>query len=86
MDETNPILRSTILEVVDNQLRDNDPPETRQTYKRLMADRCSASEAKRLIACVVVSELFEVMKQGRPFDQARFAAALSRLPALPWEE
>ena len=28
----NPHLKAAILEVVENQMRDNDPPETRQTY------------------------------------------------------
>jgi hypothetical protein len=33
--EENPYLKSAILEVVDNQLKANDPPETRKTLKRL---------------------------------------------------
>jgi len=33
--ETNPELGKMILEVVRNQIRDNDPPETRQTFERL---------------------------------------------------
>ncbi len=30
--EENPYLKSAILEVVNNQLEANDPPETRQTH------------------------------------------------------
>jgi len=30
--ETNPHLQAAIMEVVDNQLRSNDPPQTQQTY------------------------------------------------------
>jgi hypothetical protein len=33
----------------------------------------------------VVNEIFEVMKQGKPYDEARYLAALRRLPKLPWE-
>ena len=35
MEKADPILKKTLLETVDNQLRDNTPPETKETYKRL---------------------------------------------------
>ena len=82
---SNPRLKSAILEVVDNQLRDNDPPETKQTYERLLNEGHSDSEAKRLIGCVVASEIFDVLKEGKPFNQERFVAALNRLPKIPEE-
>jgi hypothetical protein len=34
--ERNPHLQAAILEVVENQLRNNDPPQTGQTFKRLI--------------------------------------------------
>ena len=37
MNETNPELGEVILEVVDNQLRVGEPPETRETFDRLIA-------------------------------------------------
>ena len=85
MDKPNPILKETILEVVDNQLETLDPPETRQTYDRLVASGISDQEAKRLIGCVVSSEIFDVLKQQQSFDRARFIKALNKLPELPWE-
>jgi len=33
----NPYLKEAFLEVVENQLRDNDPPETKETLTRLIA-------------------------------------------------
>ena len=51
----NPEARRLLLEVVDNQLRANDPRETRATYDRLMGEGHSPDEAKRLIALVPVS-------------------------------
>ena len=80
-----PRVTAAILEVVENQLRDNTPPETRQTFERLLAEGRSSDEAKRLIACVVVLEIFDLLKGQQPFDQGRFVAALHRLPTLPWE-
>ncbi|OIO33923.1 MAG: hypothetical protein COZ37_04630 [bacterium (Candidatus Ratteibacteria) CG_4_10_14_3_um_filter_41_18] len=85
MAKTNPVLKQTILEVVNNQLKSLDPPETKQTYDRLVADGISDQEARRLIGCVVSSEIFDVLKQQQPFDHDRFVKALNKLPKLPWE-
>lgn len=85
MAKANPVLKHAILEVVNNQLKDLDPPETKQTYDRLMADGITDQEARRLIGCVVSSEIFDVLKQEQPFDHARFVEALNKLPKLPWE-
>lgn len=76
-------LKSAILEVVENQIAANDPPEIKQTLERLIAEGFSEDEAKELIGNVVVVEVFEVLKAGKPFDIKRYAAALDRLPELP---
>jgi hypothetical protein len=81
----NPRLTAAILEVVETQLRDQTPPETRQTLQRLLGEGHTADEAKRLIGCVVATEIYDVLKHRAPFDQGRFVAALHRLPTLPWE-
>ncbi len=85
MPEHNPYLKAAVLEVVDNQLRDNDPPETRKTYERLLAQGISQSEAKRLLGCAVVGEIFDMMKKHLPFNLARFTATLDHLPEWPEE-
>ena len=82
----NPYLKAAILEVVDNQISDNDPPQTRQTYERLLASGLEEPEARRLIGCVVVSEIFAILKKNEMFNLKRFVAALERLPKLPWEK
>ena len=84
--KANPVLNAAIMKVVDNQLRSNDPPQTGQTLKRLMAAGHSEEEAKRLIACVVSAEIFDVLKQQQPFDLDRFIKGLNNLPTLPWDE
>ena len=85
MAKTNLILTHAILEVVNKQLKDLNPPETKQTHERLVANGISDQEAMRLIGCVVSSEIFDVLKQQQPFDHARFVKALNKLPKLPWE-
>lgn len=78
--------RAVIFEVIETQVRNNDPPETRQTLDRLIGAGHSRAEAKRLIACVLATELFDVMKSEKPYNNARYVANLERLPELPWEE
>jgi hypothetical protein len=73
-------VRAAILEVVENQLRDGTPIETRQTFDRLIAQGYSAQEAKGLIGVVVASEIFDILKYGEAYNQSRFIAALHRLP------
>tara|TARA_B100000315_G_C14234376_1_gene432471 strand:- start:241 stop:588 length:348 start_codon:yes stop_codon:yes gene_type:complete len=82
----NPLVQRTILEIVENQLKDGDPPETVQTLERLVADGHSRQEAKKLIGAVVVMELNELVKQRQTFEKARFVRALNRLPELPFDE
>jgi hypothetical protein len=84
--KADPVLNAAIMKVVDNQLRGNDPPHTGQTFKRLMAAGHSEKEAKRLIACVVSVEIFDILKQQQPFNLERFVKGLDNLPALPWDE
>lgn len=85
--ESNPELRDAILQVVESQLQNNDPPETKQTFKRLTEEeRFPRDEAKRLIGCVVASEIFDVLKKQEMFNLKRFVNALNNLPELPQEQ
>ena len=81
--EENPYLKSAILEVVDNQLKANDPPETRKTLERLIAEGYAEDDARGLIGSIVAAEMFDVMKQQKPFNLERFVKALKALPKLP---
>jgi hypothetical protein len=78
-------VNAAIYEVLDNQLRENDPPETNQTLQKLLAAGYSLAEARRLLAIVILTEIDEMMRLKRSFDLASFVAALHRLPRLPWE-
>ena len=83
--KTNPRLKAIILEVVDNQLRADDPPETRTILNRLIAEGYSEKATKELIGCVVTSEIFDVMKNKEKFNLKRYVDVLNKLPKLPWE-
>jgi hypothetical protein len=75
-------LKESLLEVVNNQLRSNDPPETRQTFDRSIDEGYSEKEAKELIGHVVTSEIFDVLKNQEPFNIKLFVKALNKLPKL----
>ena len=81
--EQNLRLKAAIIEVVETQLKLNDPPEVQETLYRLTSEGFSTKEAKELIGNVVVSEVFEVLKEGEPFDLNRYVEALNNLPEFP---
>ena len=83
--KTNPILYAAYMEAVENQLRDNNPPETRNTLERLKKESISETEAKKYIAQVIVAETFWIMKKNEPFNLQRFIKNLNNLPAEPEE-
>ncbi len=76
-------LQHAFLEIVENQLRDEDPPETKRTFCRLIESGHSPQEAKRLLSVVVGREVACVVTNQEPFNHARFVAALDLLPELP---
>ncbi|MEA3465852.1 MAG: hypothetical protein U9R29_07600 [Thermodesulfobacteriota bacterium] len=81
--EVNPRIKMAVIEVVNTQVESNDPPETGLTLTRLINDGYTPSDAKDLIGCVVLSEVFDVMKNEEVFDPERYVAALNRLPEIP---
>jgi len=81
----NPHLKATFIEIVDNQLRDNDPPETRQTLERLVSQGISEEDAKIYIAQAVCVEVYHTLKHKKPFNQERYVKNLERLPEEPTE-
>ena len=77
--------RAAFLEVIENQIRSNDPPETKQTLERLLKEGFSREESLKYITCALVGELFGVLKQESSYDHARYIANLKALPKLPWD-
>ena len=72
-------LKKTILEVVDNQLKANDPPCTKDVYEKLRAAGYSRAEAKDKIGAVVLSEIYDIMKEGQPFDEGNYKNCLEEM-------
>lgn len=83
--ETNKALRDQIFEIIKNQIKDNDPPETKQTYQRLIKKGYTDFETKQLIGQCVTVELFDVLKNGEPFNEKRYVKNLKWLPKEPFD-
>ena len=81
---SNEYLKGAIIEVVENQIKSLDPPETKETYDRLLEMGHSEEKAKELIGVIVSSEIFDIMKKKEPFNKERFVKALNKLPDLPF--
>jgi hypothetical protein len=86
MEETNPRLKAMFLELVENQLRDNNPPEVRQTLTRLVGTGLSREDAMIYIAQAACVEVFTILKQKKPFNLNRYLKNLAALPQEPKEK
>lgn len=86
MEQGSEFAQAAIFEVIENQIRDNDPREVRQTLERLLSEGQTEDEAMKLIGCAMAVEIFEIIKHQKPFNQARYVENLSKLPEMPWEE
>ena len=78
-------IRSAIFEVIENQMRDGTPPETKETYDRLLSEGYSKEETMKYIACVVSLEIFGVLKEKRTYNNDSYVNSLKALPKLSWE-
>ena len=75
-----------IVEAVENQIHDNNPPEVKQALERLIGLGESRENAIRYIASTFSVEIYEAMKYLAPYDEARYIKNLNALPKLPFDE
>lgn len=66
--------------VILKQIKKNDPPCSRTTYNRLMVEVGDEDEVIRMMACVLSTELYQILKEQRVFDLDRYERLLNRLP------
>ena len=82
---TNLKLRKEIFKIIENQIKNNDPPETLKTLYKLQSQGYNEFEAKQLIGQCVAVEIYTVMKYKKPFDKERYIKNLNNLPKEPSE-
>ncbi len=86
MDVEKPRVNNLILQVVENQLRDNKPAEAKLAFERLTGAGFSEEDTKHLIGSAIVAEMRNVLQTSKPFDAERYGKLLENLPELPKEQ
>lgn len=66
-------LRATLMEVVDTQLENNDPPCTKEVYEKLVKKGFSSVNAKEMITSIVAEEIFYILKGEKEFDEELYS-------------
>ena len=84
--KTSEIMREQIFEIIRNQIKDNNPPETNETLKRLLALGYTEFVAKQHIGQCIAVELFDIIKNKKPFDLTRYITHLKQLPKEPFDD
>ena len=78
--EINERLMQAFKAVIDQQITENDPPETVETYERLIDEGFTIEESYSLIAQVIGMEVAEEIAGETGINMERFKVALSTLP------
>ena len=79
-------VRAALRHALELQIDIQDPPETKQTFARLIECGVPRDEAWRLLSAVLATELAAIERDKRPFDRDAYCSALRRLPSLPTSE
>ncbi len=83
--ETNEILREQIFDIIKNQLKDNEPPETKATFDRLQKQGFDDFQIRQMIGQCLAVELFDIMKNRKSYNNQRYTKNLLALPQVPFE-
>lgn len=75
----NQYLKRYILEAVENQLRENDPPIAKITLERLKKSGYTEQIAKEKIAATLIEEIYDVMKNNEVYNEERYSKKLRAL-------
>jgi hypothetical protein len=80
------IAREALFEAIENQMREDNPRETKATFHRLLDAGYSRKETMKLLARVLLVELNDMVRDNRLYEEASYVKKLKALPRLPWEE
>jgi predicted secreted Zn-dependent protease len=81
MDDTNRMnVKEALYETIQSQIDRNSPKETKAAYDRLVRAGRTHHDAMRSIAFVLVQEMNDMLRNNRPFNEARYIRALMALP------
>ena len=74
-------VRDVYLDTVVTQTESGDPPEAKATFARLTAGGQSRSQALHHMAAALREEMNRMLAESKPFDNARYAALLAKIPS-----
>jgi len=84
--DSHEIIKEQLLQVVENQLNLNDPPETKATLGRLLGLGIEDEIAKLMIADCIQIQMKEMFRDEKVFNSNRFSELLDKLPGNPYED
>jgi len=83
--ENGQLAGEAIVEMIENQLKENNPPETKHTLERLISLGESRENSIRYISSALCVEIYEAVKNNTPYNEERYLKNLKALPKLPDE-
>ncbi len=72
-------LKKYVLEVLENQLKADNPEEVSNTLNRLIELGHEEKIAKEKIAAVLLVEIYDVLKTNTPYNEKRYIQNLKNL-------
>lgn len=82
MEKASPEVRKSLIKAIKNQLKENNPPEVKQTYVRLLGEGISEKDVYIFLAQALVYEMYTMMKEQRAYDMKNYVKLLAKLPNL----
>lgn len=76
-------LVSMLSVIVQQQIDNNDPPEVKSTYQRLLSADYTHEECIRFIGLALFPEIEKAGLDAQQYDPASYRRSLARLPLLP---
>lgn len=76
---SNKILKSQMLQTVENQMKLNDPKCVNITFQRLVAEGYTEQTAKEMIAAILVEQMYFILKENKKFNEEEYEERLKRL-------
>lgn len=83
--ETNEELKEQIFNIIESQLNENNPPEVKSNYNRLIKEGYNDYQSRHMIAQCLSVELFNILELKKPFNNERYVENLSKLPKEPFD-
>lgn len=77
--EESPFLHITLHVIIENQIKNNKPPETKAAWVHLQdKKKLSSQDAMHSIMVILADEMFDMMKNNKPFNNEKYCSRLKK--------